>query len=253
MHGLGCVLDPSEVVAGELRTRHVASLIGSDAAYAPVRDWREHLDFVPDQGPTETCVAWSLSSATLLAARVAGRPIARPSVRWLYAISHWAVLPGTPIAPNGRSARTMSVAAERHGLVAESRWPFDVAQVTEPPPLDLDVAGADALLTGWYRVGGGDVPTQLRMALNAGHFPMLAMQVRESFDAYRGGIYEPRGRARGWHMLVVVGYSPKAFVLLNSWGPLHGDGGFVLIDDELVLGPEVADIVVVTTAPKEVR
>lgn len=253
MRGLGCVLDPPEVVAGELRTRHVASLVGSDAAYAPVRDWREHLDFVPDQGATETCVAWSLSSAAFLAARVARTPIARPSVRWLYAISHWAWLPGTPISPYGRSARTMALAAERHGLVAEPRWPFDVARVTEPPPLDLDIAGADALLTGWYRIGGGDVPTQMRMALNAGHFPMLAIQVRESFRAYEGGIYVPNGTARGWHMLVAVAYSPGTFVLLNSWGEDHGDGGFVLVPDDVVTGPDVAGIIVVTTAPTGVR
>ncbi len=253
MRGLGCILDPPDVVAGELRTRHVASLIGADAAYAPVRDWRDHLDVVPDQGATETCVAWSLSSAAFLAARVVGVPIARPSVRWLYAISHWAWQPGTPISPYGRSARTMALAAAQHGFVAEARWPFDVARVTEPPPLDLDVAGADALLTGWYRVGDGDVPTQLRMALNAGHFPMLAVQVRESFDAYRGGIYMPSGSARGWHMLVAIGYSPGTFVLLNSWGAGHGDGGFILVSDELVSGPEVAGIIVVTTAPREVR
>lgn len=253
MRGLGCVLDPPDVVAGELRTRHVAALVGTDAAYAPVRDWRGELDFIPDQGPTETCVAWSLSSAVFLAARAADAPIPRPSVRWLYAISHWAVLPGTSISPGGRSARTMARAAERHGLVAESRWPFDVAHVTEPPPLDVDVAGTDALLTGWYRVGNGDVPTQMRMALNVGHFPMLAIQVRESFDAYRGGLYTPSGAARGWHMLVAVGYSPGAFVLLNSWGTAHGEGGFVLVPDEVIVGPDVADIVVVTAAPKEVR
>jgi hypothetical protein len=253
MRGLGCILDEPEIVAGELRTRHVAALIGADAAYAPVRDWRDQLDFVPDQGATETCVAWSLSSAAFRAARIAGTPIARPSVRWLYAIAHWLGLPGTPISPYGRSARTMALAAERHGLIAESRWPFDVAHVTEPPPVDLDMAGADALLAGWYRIGDGDVPTQMRMALNAGHFPMLAIQVRESFDAYCGGIYEPNGSTRGWHMLVAVGYSPGTFVLLNSWGADHGDGGFVTIPDDVVIGPEVAGIVVVTTAPKEVR
>lgn len=253
MRGLGCILDPPEVVAGELRSRHVASLVGADAAYAPVRDWRGHLDFVPDQGETETCVAWSFSTAAFLAARVARMPIERPSVRWFYAISHWIWQPGTPISRYGRSARTMALAAQHHGLVAERRWPFDAARVTEPPPLDLDVAGADALLTGWYRIGGGDVPTQLRMALNAGHFPMLALQVRESFDDYRGGIYVPSGRVRGWHMLVAIGYSPGTFVLLNSWGTHHGDGGFAMVSDELVTGPEVAGIVVVTTAPTEVR
>lgn len=252
--GTGLILDPPELVSIELRDRHVARLVGADPAYAPARDWRDRLDVVPDQGASETCVAWLFSTAAYVAGQIQGAPIPRPSVRWIYACGSGWWTPGQGIDPAGRSIRATARQLARHGIIAEHRWPWDVTKVTDPNvPIDIDVAGADALLTGWYSAGGGDLPTQLRMALDKGHIPGIAINVRESFDAYRSGLYAPAGSSRGWHAIAVLGYTPTSFTVCANWGRSFGDEGFVHFPDAVIASPEVADAVVITAAPRGVR
>lgn len=254
MKGLGLELDAADVVAGDVRDRHVASLVGAERAYAERRDWRDALDFVPDQGGSSTCVAWYFSTALYLAGQASGVPIARPSVRWLYAIGHWLRSPGTPISPGGRSMRATAQAAAKHGLIAEARWPFDELLVTDDRiPFDVDVAASDARFMGYYAIGGGDVGAQIRMALDKGHFPGIAINVRESFDDYRGGLYAPAGPSRGWHAICSIAYTPEAVCFVRNWGADDGENGYVWIPDTVLNSPDVADAIVVTAAPAGVR
>ncbi len=254
MKGLGLELDAPDIIAGDLRDRHVTQLLGEERVYADYRDWRDALDFLPDQGDTSTCVAWCFSTAIYLAGQVAGRPIPRPSVRWLYAIGWWLQHPKTAISDGGRSLRATADAARQHGIIAEARWAFDVARVTDDEiPVDVDVAASDALLTGTYTLGAGDIGKQLRVALDKGHFPGIAINVRESFDSYRGGLYAPAGASRGWHAICSIAYTPDAVCFVRNWGADDGENGFIWVPNDVLNSPEVADAVVVTAAPAGVR
>lgn len=264
MKGLGCILDAPEIIAGDLRDHHVAQLVGAERSYAERRDWRDALDFLPDQGASSTCVGWLLSTAIYLAGEVAGFHLPRPSVRWLYALGSWKSAPGKPISAGGRSIRATARAAAAHGIAAEARWPWtppsdDADQdtwdrfVTEAPPFDLDVAASDAMLTGTYTLGGGDLAVQMRMALDKGHFPGAAINVRDSFDEHRSGLYVPSGASRGWHAICSIAYTPDAICFVRNWGRDDGENGFVWIPDAVLNSPEVADAVVITAAPAGTR
>lgn len=239
---------PDRVEDAELdgRTRHVGLLVGGTTSFASSRDWTSLLDRVPNQGITNRCVGWFVSSAAYLAARAAGSPIERPSAKWAYDVARYRDTPGL-LLDTGCRPRSMMLGLQEHGIVAESRLPSLESNVNEPPPFDADLAGA--LLTGYYKVDG-DAPTLMRMALDKGHFPGFAMEVHEPFLQVRGEVYDqPRGAVLGRHMVTLVGYRPGAFRLLNSWGTGWGEGGLCWVSDAFVASSFVADRYVITSAP----
>jgi len=122
--------------------------------------------------------------------------------------------------------------------------------VNEPPPFDLDVAGGDALFTGYYRIEG-DVAALMRLALASGHVPGLAMMVHESFLELGANVTHdvPEGNALGRHMVTVVGYEPGAFRILNSWGTDWADGGFGWLSERFVASAFCGDRYCMTSAP----
>lgn len=252
--GYGWLPDRPEDIAEDLASRHVGLLLGRDVSFVPERDWSKYLDVVLDQGKTNTCVWQWLSNAVFLAGAVHGVPVVRPSVRYGYAVTQWLDRPYAPLRDVGCRAVVAMRAAQKHGLIATGRWPFDAANVTETPPFDCDIAGADALLTGWYRVDNAD-PAILRTAVDRGHFPGFAIDVHENFEAYRGkGVYDtPAGAWLGRHMLTVVGYTENTFKVLNSWGTGWGDDGFGYLSDAFVMSRFVRDRLVVTGAPAGMR
>ncbi len=253
MRGLGCELDDDGVIAGDLRDKYLARLVGETAYYLDSRDWRHLLDGVHDQGATNTCVAWAFSTAIYLAGQAAGIDLSRPSVRHAYALGSLYDRPWAPISTGGRSPRRTAEALAKYGIIGEDRWPFLAGPVDEGFPLDLDVASVDARLTGMYTLGGEGLPSQIRTALTHGHFPIVAIQVRESFDDYRGGLYWPNGLGRGWHMIAACAHYAGMICFVNSWSSSWGDAGFVWIPDEVINGPDVADAVCVTAAPAMLR
>lgn len=248
--GFGAIPDRLEDAEHDARHRHIAGLIGRDAGVLSAAiDWTDHLDRIPDQGASSSCVGQAMSTAIYLAGQALRAPVPRPSAAWSYAVARYYDTPGV-LVDVGCRPRSAVLGALRHGIVAESRVPFDPAAVNVAPPLDADVAGADALFTGYYRVAG-DVPLLLRMALEKGHVPMLSMVVHESFqDLGRGATYaEPEGTELGRHMVAIAGYRPGSFCLVNSWGTGWADGGTCWIADRFIASSYVQDVYVVTAAP----
>ncbi len=247
--GLGCIPCSLEEAETDRLQRHVIGLIGTSSYTALSVDHTHLLDSVRDQGSTSSCVGQWFSNAIYLAGQAQGNPVARPSVRWSYAVSRYLGSPGQ-LVDFGTSPRLMCEGAERHGIVAESRLPFDAARIDEPPPFDADVAGADALFTGYYRA---DADTdQLRRALELGQFPGIAISVHQSFVDWdnNGSVYdEPMGAFSGYHMVTLAGYRPGAFLVLNSWGAGWGEGGLCWMSDRFIRSQYTFDRYVVTAAP----
>lgn len=248
--GFGAIPDRLADAEADGRSKHVGRLIGASASFPDRVDHSKHIDAVPNQGATNSCVGWFVSSAIYLAGQISGRPVPRPSAKWSYDVARYIDSPGLLIDAGCRP-RSMMLGLARHGIVAESRVPFGgPATINQPPPFDADLAGADALFEDYYKVDG-DVPTLLRMALAAGHVPGFAMAVHESFvELARGAVYdEPEGAELGRHMVTLVGYRPGAFLLLNSWSEHWADGGLCWISDRFVTSSYVSDRYVVTAAP----
>jgi C1A family cysteine protease len=232
------------------RDRHICGLFESYSPALSEVDHSKHLDAVQDQGSTSSCVGQWFSSAIYLAGQAQGKPVPRPSVRWSYAVARYTASPGLPLDDIGSNARLMCQGAERHGIVADSRLPFAPSKINEPPPFDADVAGADALFTGYYRAD--EDTDQLRIALEQGHFPGIAIEVHQDFVDWSSsdGVYdEPAGELRGYHEVTIVGYRPDAFLVLNSWGTNWGSGGFCWMSDRFLSSRYVFDRYVVTSSP----
>jgi hypothetical protein len=248
--GFGASPDLLADAEHDARTRHVAGLVGRDAGVLSAAvDWTDRLDRISDQGATSSCVGQAMSTAIYLAGQAQDRPVPRPSAAWSYALARYYDTPGV-LVDVGCRPRSCVLAALQHGIVAESRVPFDAAAVNAAPPLDADVAGADALFTGYYRVAG-DVPLLMRMALARGHVPMLSMVVHEAFQDLPGdAVYsEPAGTELGRHMVCVAGYRPGAFRVINSWGTGWADDGTCWIADRFIASSYVQDAYVVNAAP----
>lgn len=253
MRGYGYVEDPRAVADLWVRTAHVGLLLGRDASAPDALDLTGYLDRVVDQGPTNACVGVAMASALYLAGKARGEPIPRPSALAIYANARLYDLRGDLVDMGCRPSAAVG-AAMLHGIVAEERWPFDARSVDYMPPFDVYTAGADAIVTGHYRIGPtDDVVTLMRRALVAGHFPVFGMPVDQAFEDWStSDVYgrEGQGVTRGRHMVCVTGFRPDAFLVLNSWGPSWGNGGFVWVANEWMASRHVSDRIVFTAAPR---
>jgi len=84
----------------------------------------------------------------------------------------------------------------------------------------LGIPSLDALKTAIYRYG-----------------PIVAsMEAKESFLAYKGGLYNDKTESKDTpnHMIVIVGwddnYGSGAFIIRNSWGTYWGENGYGYIE-----------------------
>jgi len=248
MVGFGCVPNTEAEVEHDRICNGIERLVGSPLAADMWIDYSRFVDRVCDQGPTQSCVANWFSTACYLAGQAQGKLVPRPSRRWAYAVARYTRTPGVLI-DTGSSARMMCVGSSRHGIVSEERLPFEPAKIDEPPPFDADIAGADALFTGYYRA---ESALDIRRALSLGHFPGTAIRVYEDFERIGGdgAIYDvPSGAFRGQHMITAVGCKPGAILYINSWGTGWGMGGYAWLSDRFVDSHDAFDKYVVTSAP----
>lgn len=245
----GAVADDPKDAERDARVRHVARLLGRVSSAPASFDISHHLDAVLDQGGTGSCVGHWFSNAIYLTGQAQGRPVPRPSRRWAYDVARYRG-DFNKLIDDGCRPRDCVEGAAVHGIVAEVRFPWDPALVNEAPPFDLDVAGGDALFTGYYRIEG-DVVALTKLALSQGFVPGLAMQVHESFVDLGAYVTHdlPAGENLGRHMITVIGYRPGAFRILNSWGTDWADGGFGWLSERFVASLFCGDRYVATAAP----
>lgn len=232
-HGLGCIPDHRPDVDEDLRERHVGMLIGAEPSTLPTHvDYSHFLGRVPDQLNTNSCVGQAFATSIYLRAQIMGEPLPRPSAKAIYDIARLIDTPGE-LADVGSRPRAALLGMQEYGLVADERWPLTIANVDEPPPLDVFRAGLAAMLSGYYRIGGGDLATLARIALARGFLPFFAMPTDESFRSYDGSAPWDglRGPLLGYHAMTLVGYAPGFLYLANSWGSRWGAAGFGRITD----------------------
>lgn len=225
------------------------------------RDWRHLRDRVSDQKGTNSCVGQFVSTAVYMAGQAqaslgTGVAVKRPSALWSYGVARLRASGGGQLVDLGCSPRHMMLGAQEHGIVAEERFPFDPALVNGPFPVDLDLAGADALLTGYYMIDADDADEHFALALDKGHFPGLALDVYENFyDANGSEPYDDvAGEQRGSHMVTATAFRPDPMGgfqigIDNSWSLGWGDDGFLWLTSRFVRSRHVQHRTVITAAP----
>lgn len=255
VRGYGAIRVSEQDAAHDAEHHHIGVLLGTIGSLPSSVDHTPLLDRVLDQGPTNSCVAHWFTTAIYLAGQANGKPVPRPSVRWSYTVARYTDQPGAALVDLGSSARLMCLGSQTHGIVADTRLPFDPSQIDEPPPFDADLAGADALFTGYYRADA--VAEQLQSALAQGHFPGIAIDVYSNFESWGAtpaAYDQPSGDFKGRHMLTLVGYRTEAddvadFLVLNSWGLGWGNGGLCWMSSAFIESVNVFDRYIVTAAP----
>ena len=132
----------------------------------------------------------------------------------------------------GSSCRGAMKGFHKHGVCGEETWPYRKA-VGRPK----DNWREDAALTplgAYYRIDTGSI-ADLQAAIHEVHSIYVSAVVHDGWDLAKcksldeATIGDPTTKERGGHAFALVGYTPKGFIVQNSWGPDWGYHGFGLL------------------------
>lgn len=198
---------------------------------------------VLDQGSDGACTAFGLATVahTLLRTRGSGAVETQVSTRMLYDMARrhdeWE---GEDYS--GSSCRGAMKGWHRHGVCAESEWPYTPGLPLEPYT-DARAHGARAHPLGAYaRVNHKDL-----VALHAAFAEVGVLYA--SSAVHQGWLSPPDSgviewgaqQEIGYHAFAIVAYDGDGFWLQNSWGTRWGRKGFAYVsyDEWLARGTDV--------------
>lgn len=138
-----------------------------------------------------------------------------------------------------------------HGICLEKYCPYDMSQWDRLPSLKAMRKATARKIKGYYRIDskGSDRIADILSALRAHHPVVFGTLLDDSWSYYNGRstLDIPKGRTRGGHAMVIVGYdSRRGFIVKNSWGRGWGDCGYCYISEEYLAWKETWDIWVPT-------
>lgn len=199
-----------------------------------------------DQGQTGTCVLHG-TGATIWSAHVrAGVTPFKPSI--LFPYFNGRRFEGTLGQDNGMYVHDAYWVGHEFGIVPDSVWPFDPAQMETVPPQSVYDEAAKDIAKNYASVNLGDV-NAIKLAFSHKLPVSFGMDVYRTFEEIgKDGIMPMPGRFErfmGRHCMcnfgrVKIGDS-YFYKVLNSWGPDWADHGFVYIPEEYMLSQHTAD------------
>ena len=198
------------------------------------------IDRIREQEQSSSCEGQAHALALYLRAKILNAPIPFPSALAIYGLAR-EIDQGTSVhlVDGGTYARSVHAAIAQAGVVAETRWPFSMANVAKSIPWDVVQAGGDDKVDigdqYWIRTTGAQRCDDMRTALAAGYPLTLGLEVDDHFEDGTWDVYAgPTGELRGGHCLPVVAFRPGAFCVCNSWGSSWGQGGLGWISDSVI-------------------
>lgn len=273
---MGLLVEPPEVAEAAQRQNPLHALVGGMSVGAPVLvarpasvSWAHLRDGTLDQGPTNSCVGCTFSTATYLRAKILGRPIPRPSAKLFYdgaRLSYGDV----ELLDNGCYPLDAVRFGSEKGMVPWAAWPLlepgdaemralvpeGKTWIDTPPDFGVFHQAIDARVVGYLRADAGDVVAQLEAALVLGQIPGFGMLIPGDYGSVRGKeVYDIASDAvlegLGAHMQAIVGYDEVSFLIDSSWGAGHGDNGIVRIAKNVIRRNDVSFArTIVTTVPR---
>ncbi|MDV6333066.1 C1 family peptidase [Asticcacaulis sp. 201] len=214
--------------------------------------------FLPPILPVEqeaqgSCVGWSVGyglASALVKKRTGKQVITSPS----YIYNRGMLLDSYANAweyscDTGMFIETALAYLQGFGILPWDNYPYLDADCARLPKLDEDkVARGTLVISGW---AVADSISKVKDSLAAGIPALIGIQLRKSFDDYKGGIYAPppSDPITGGHAMLVVGYDNQkgAFEVMNSWGTNWGASsppearGFAWISYDTVLRDATVD------------
>lgn len=192
-----------------------------------------------DQGTEGACTGFGLATVIhyLLRRRRPTGDEARISPRMLYEMAkRYDEWPGE--AYEGSSARGAMKGWHKHGVCAETKWPYHgkakkAAERWEDARLRP--------LGAYFRVNHLDLIAMHAAIAEVGVLYATATVHQGWSDVKADGRIEPSDRPLGGHAFAIVAYDREGFWIQNSWGPDWGKDGFghVTYDDWLANGTDV--------------
>lgn len=215
-------------------------LLGA-AGIVPPPQFEKLLPFVSikSQGPTNTCVWFSIAQAIRGFLKYRGAAV--PEEFWpspLFGYYNTLVNQGTDIVDRGCMPRIALQTLTDLGFCDEADWKFEPARVLKQPLPDAYTQAADQkLITHYYRLFsvGDQLVYEIKQALAQGFPVIYGSPVDATYEANSGQVLAPpTGPWLGSHMRCLVGYNEYFAIEANSWGDDWGNSGFGYISWDFI-------------------
>lgn len=195
-----------------------------------------------NQGQEGACTGFGLAAVGhfLLSRRQVVRDVTPVSPRMFYAMARrYDEWPGEEYS--GSSARGAMKGWHKHGVCAETVWPYAVKDKESRLTNARAVDAAKRPLGAYFRVNHQDL-VALHSALAEVGILYATASVHQGWGQVgQDGVIPYPKPAAGGHAFAIVGYDERGFWIQNSWGESWGAGGFALVtyDDWLTNGTDV--------------
>jgi hypothetical protein len=234
---LNCVPSPHPETDWRLHNAADAGLLAAAAPAVPSsRDLRDDTWWkIGDQGDTGSCVGWATADSVLRwhlvqAGRLARNQRLSPRFQWMAAkeTDQWVAQPTTFIESDGTSLKAALDVSRKWGAVRDVVLPFSSGKLYSGEVATFYAIATQLKIAAYFNLGTD--PADWRTWL-AGSGPILTrLDVDSTWNnatATKGKLttYRP-STAEGGHAVALVGYTPTAFIVRNSWGTGWGDKGY---------------------------
>jgi hypothetical protein len=215
---------------------------------------------VLDQGPANACVGFAFARALHMGLVLAGEqapPL--PSPRWIYWAARRLEHEGPPerappLVDEGSYPRLAAKALQTLGFCPSPSWPYNAAQVNEPPGFRAFEDAYDQRALECLRIEGTGAERVRRVAaaIRAGYTPVFGMDVDDAFMVHDGpsviDTIDP-SRIVGGHMVAALDVTADGVGFDNSWGPNWGVAGTGTLSWEFFGSEHVHDVYALSVAP----
>ena len=207
-----------------------------------LREYNKSQVPILNQGTEGACTGFGLATvANYLLRRRKVVPDPTPvSARMFYEMARrYDEWPGE--AYEGSSARGAMKGWHKHGICADTRWPYKPAKSNGGLTEEKTSDALKRPLGAYYRVNHKDLVAMHAAMAEVGILYVTA-SVHEGWDRVdRKGAIPFSKKMLGGHAFAIVAYDQSGFWIQNSWGPTWGKGGFARIsyDDWLENGTDV--------------
>lgn len=209
------------------RHRPVQQLWGGTSVAEPAQylDLIRHMDFVDDQGPTNSCVWNALKQQHYIALGEQGVTY-RTKLSRLFGYYNTRVQHHAENLDLGTIPRQAWTAAKEFGFCSEALWPFEPKKVNRKPDFDAYAGGIDQKwFNGYYLLWGlTGRDSEVRQAISQGHPVIFGTIIDDKFDDFHGSdtIGIPKSAPIGRHMMCGIAYDSDGLWVVNSWGNFWG-------------------------------